>query len=1216
MSRKISSIYEEDFTPRLINDFSSYSLHKNLNEPALNIVKLNNNLIIDDDHTSTKPYRSKDQWISIFPDSCFFQGFDSKLQTNLIIMIYEDPNVKIKKKLSSVIFTSFGEFYFNGLKIDSNSRFFPSCENLNKIDQNSNVKKCLAITILKFYSLINSNKQRLNLNKIELNEIFAGQLASKLKLISNPLKFGLKLLDNGYLQLNFINSLIIDVIYDDKSELIESNNRLVYLLGKQLDQLFDPMVEYSPESTDLLYTPPTNDNDNDNVNDDDELIKSICNELINVQENITQIQVNFLQKFVIPLRYKCLNNKIPISIENLNQIFPATLDEIIRINCKYLEALKIALPFGSFEIVKVCGLIIPYFYKPYTRHESTMKQYGLKFFKLVENYLPKDTKQLYESILRDSNLNLLKIKLILERLINTKNWNLQKKSLIDYYFSNSINIIDSFGKQNLLLNSYNNNNKRIFTPSGKILIEICENWPSILSYGWLNRKIISIEESSMEKLGNIIIIVFNDYIVFVQIENDNKDNFIPKISDILMNSLINENPIKFNELPNLKVVKFVKLSEIEIILFDQNKIKILFQNQALNDNNLILKFENQDNKKFIELINRAKILGKSTPFHLFKFSKFGLNIYSIAHERGNYLNELIRSKISIFLNIEINLEFLQKNQLFAAFSIKFIDQDEDLVEIYCLNIEGENFRCTINCMELSSFISQEISILETKRFKSKYLGIMDNLIKSNDLILRNLIINNDDNIVQESKILNHEDKKLSSNSSISNKSLSNQSLSNKSLSNKSLSNKSLSNKSLSNKSLSNKSLSNKSLSNESILRKKSKFDKLINFLKFKKSKSLKSIPLNIQENCDNSDNISNNEKEEIKRIHSNISIPPKKVINSRTSSRGSFSVIRDNNNINNNNYNNEKNHSITEDENEEILFKKFQSKMSAIVVDDDDKDDTGKVRGKVQESDNNWELTMTRDNSSLQGNLQQLRFETELENIEEFRYDETEGITLLDRLDKLKEIQKQEHDEELNKEEPKQEEIIVSNSQAIEDSNKSINEHTLSNSKSMDFDVQSPVLKIGFDSSEDLGSITGNKDRDNEGFYTPMNFESRSPVDDSQLNMFDDYELFNFDKPVGNSPDMMLKGGNLLESTSSDDSSFKSCLDVEKQIKLTDELIQESELLLSKDDSFKYLAGLLDNSMAIVEVMKKSETYKSLPRSYSSLKYLAAYVDNDTYNYT
>lgn len=199
-------------------------------------------------------------------DAVYFTGTDP-LFGDLIAVVYEskDSVLSSRKKLSTLLISSHGTSGFLNVTLNTKSRYFSACENLPDHQKQSMIRKALAITCLRSFATMDKQiKDVLTLDALQLtnaiadwDETNAGLTASRLKLATGkyPQEIGDKLLATGILEPKFINTAMIDVVYIDRDSTIEKNNELVYLLGDQLEQLFDPLSEYSPEPTERLYTP-------------------------------------------------------------------------------------------------------------------------------------------------------------------------------------------------------------------------------------------------------------------------------------------------------------------------------------------------------------------------------------------------------------------------------------------------------------------------------------------------------------------------------------------------------------------------------------------------------------------------------------------------------------------------------------------------------------------------------------------------------------------------------------------------------------------------------------------------------------------------------------------------------------------------------------------------------------------------------------------------
>lgn len=444
-------------------------------------------------HSLLDENRSLSKWADdVFTRSVIYHGSDDLIWGEFFICVYKSST---NNKLNAIIFDKLGTSCFQSVDISPDSQYYPAIENLSPTDQESNVKKCIAVVLLKRYPLLSrSDLSRIMSNtskKCDYDPTHAGDLASSCQLVTaaSPEDVGKWLFASGFLQNKTINSALLDVIYENNESTIELNNRLVFHLGEQLEQLFNPVTEYSPEQTEYGYKAPDDDRATES---DDVLVKAICNELLQLQTNFTFNLVEFLQKFLIVLRVRVLNEEIDgLSTAKLNRLFPPTIDEVTRINCIFLDSLKTATPYGSLEVLKACSITIPYFYKAYTRHEAATKNFS-KDIKLFARHFNKViperdiyTEMKIETIIKGPQEKLLKLKLIVERLWKSKKWEPENQEIAKKCYDNIIDVIHSFGNLDSPLTSYST---RVFTPSGKILTELAKCWPVELQYKWLKEE--------------------------------------------------------------------------------------------------------------------------------------------------------------------------------------------------------------------------------------------------------------------------------------------------------------------------------------------------------------------------------------------------------------------------------------------------------------------------------------------------------------------------------------------------------------------------------------------------------------------------------------------------------------------------------------------------------------------------------------------------------
>ncbi|EGV66576.1 hypothetical protein CANTEDRAFT_117623, partial [Yamadazyma tenuis ATCC 10573] len=669
--------------------------------------------------------KSTEEWINIFPNAAYFSSYDDSLFGHIVTAVYENP---VSDKICTVSLTKFGVTVYHDLILNQDSRFYPSIENLLPIHKESKVRKALAVTFLKNYNKLVNHPGEFEIEK-RWDETNAGAMASRSSLLvdKRPNEFGLKLLQMGVIQNHTLKSLVLDTVYNNTnndSKVIESNNRLVCLLGDQLDQLFDPLLEYSPETLETSYNVPNTSNYEKPKFIDNLKIATITDELLTVQTNFTMGLVGLLQNFIIPLRVHVLESKDAQGIVKINHIFPPTIDEVTRINCVLHDSLTRAKPFGYVEVIKVFGMILPYFYKPFIRHEANLKSFKSRFNKFYGRYekqvfadpninKSKFSKNYIDSVITGSLLELPKIKLILMRLYeevssefsklkNFEQEEFEEPSVLDYYYKSAVDIIDAFGGDESLAIEKDherfNSQHRIFTPTGKLLTELATNWPPELQYGWLSRKVIGIFELKNVKPNNQnnhddeVLIIFSDTIMFLRIVDDNyyinsNGNLNLRISDVLMHSLVNEKPLpKLSSFPRMEVSHWCSITDVIVTTYKSFSFSTSSEEdflrffsctgrgfkgdnkQEMNKNYEILRDSNSGNfttgNEVIELINKAKVLHKNQPFHLFRSNKSALHLYSTAHSATNYDNENTKSQIILLLNMpqEMIPHYFEMNQ--------------------------------------------------------------------------------------------------------------------------------------------------------------------------------------------------------------------------------------------------------------------------------------------------------------------------------------------------------------------------------------------------------------------------------------------------------------------------------------------------------------------------------------------------------------------------
>ncbi|GMM27419.1 Bud3 protein [Martiniozyma asiatica (nom. inval.)] len=657
---------------------------------------------------------AENEWSQVFESAVFFKGSDQVLG-NVIAMIYQEKNTK-SKKLSAMVISKHGYSLHHCLNVSSDSKYYQVVCNLPTEMRSSNVRKSLAVALLQTFANIDRysinalyTQAHLPFDKFDWDETKAGELASKMELIRNrdPQSIGNFLCQLGFFSNSILTgSYIVDVVYSedesrDKEEsnsITEKNNAMAFLLGEQLDQLFDSLAEYSPEPTEKVYKPPLVKNNSDILHGDSDLIRQICSELITIQSNFTVSIVQFLQKFIVPLRMQVLEGNIKgYTIKKLNKILPPTIDEVTRINCIFLDMLKLAEPFGSYEILKASGTTIPYFYKAQMRHEAATKNFRDNYKEFIqdmksigkEKLLTYDQRSI-ETIVY-SSLHLCKLQLILNRLYKSKDWPSEYLENVNQFLKSCDNTISSFNNDKLT--PYNG---RIFTPTGKILAEVANGWPKELQFGWLTRRVVAVFDVTDLLCDNVknrsVIVIFSDHVLFLSIDDDEYySNFWegdlihkPSVADILMHSLINETPL--TNIPHLKVKSWSAINEIDGFYYTvNNESFVKFYFNGNNEENCgVYKFDKVSSRYVTQVLARAKILNKNQAFHLFNGLISNSNdkkIYYTAHNLESYKIEETKSPFLILFNKPFSFELLDTFNVFAIFTLNFISDGK-------INLEG------------------------------------------------------------------------------------------------------------------------------------------------------------------------------------------------------------------------------------------------------------------------------------------------------------------------------------------------------------------------------------------------------------------------------------------------------------------------------------------------------------------------------------------------
>lgn len=625
------------------------------------------------------------------------------------------------------------------------------------------MRKALAISCLRaFANLKPTLKTYLTSLSVEnqqftWNETTAGAVASSLKpaLGKFPNEIGNMVIDTGILQQKFIKSVVVDIVYRNSGESNILDNDLLHLFGNQLEHLFDPLTEYNPEQTELLYNSPTRPPSK--RSSDNATTKNICNELLKVQSHFTTNIIKFFQDYLICLRVKVLEGEIPgINVQTLNSIFPLTIDEIVRVNTILFESLLKSMPYGSYETLKACSMSIPYFYKACMHHEAATKDLTRNLRQhmgFIENYAPfmgKYTINRIESIINCS-LHLTKIKLILERLVDSADWSSSEKVSVSEFYESAVGTIHSFG-QETQISHYDN---RIFTSNGRLLVELSKSWPKELEYGWIQRRVITIFDvfdviSQDEKSLNVVFI-FNDSVVVLKPTetfrvNDKVYSHKTSIADVIMHSMVNSVPLP--ESFELDIVGWASIKDVYMSEFGTSELAMYVSGSGLlpssastgsSEHIKIFKLTRPDltASSIVRDMSKAKILNKTEPFHLFYSKQPKFTTFGTVYEASCFDDEIHKSPIALYVNMLIPDDALNNYDLLACISTFFYDRDHVSITIrskldYSLNE-------IVSKQRFSAEISKHISQLYNLFFASFKFLTTEMIVKNNSKVASYLI---------------------------------------------------------------------------------------------------------------------------------------------------------------------------------------------------------------------------------------------------------------------------------------------------------------------------------------------------------------------------------------------------------------------------------------------------------------------------------------------
>ncbi|ODV89204.1 hypothetical protein CANCADRAFT_45659 [Tortispora caseinolytica NRRL Y-17796] len=601
-----------------------------------------------------------------------FAGNDP-LFGEVVILVHRDRQ---SKQISTAMISRHGAVNFINITLSEKSRFYAACEALPENIRGNAYAQAASITALRTFSSMDTFtraaliKEAESRGTVDWDESNAGELTAGLERFSeNACPYIADFIsDHGLFDSKAVSSFNIDVMYKDDDATIDINNTLVYMLGDRIEHLFDPYQEYSPESTEEVYQRPVNAAPCPISSEQ----RSIIDELYSSQARFNRDLNSFVFDTLNPLRAKVLEGAVPgITSAELNLLFPPTFDEVARINRLFTSALDESKDCGPVEVLRACGITIPYFYKAAMRHTAASRNFTKRIrsiYPVLEPYLTKPNSSEVYSVrqleaLSHSGFQLLKVRLILDRLVESAKWTQEQKEIITPAYQAAIETINNFGKLSPL---HKFDHHRVVTPSGKLLTSLASNWPEPLRIGWTLRRVVNIvgvwSVDFQVDAKEQVIVVFNDYLLILHVKRTAKTR--PYIADILMNSLSNE--LYIDNLPEMEVFGYADISHVQCLEYNDNKsVSLYFTNKGLITGDPkpchFMNFDIIENKSALSSslslsITKAKVLHKTSPFHLFDWGIAGLQIYSTVFEEEHYTKETNRAPIALFLNTPLPTE--------------------------------------------------------------------------------------------------------------------------------------------------------------------------------------------------------------------------------------------------------------------------------------------------------------------------------------------------------------------------------------------------------------------------------------------------------------------------------------------------------------------------------------------------------------------------------
>lgn len=685
--------------------------------------------------------------INCASDAVYMAAEDDALGNVFAVVYRAKPGVP---KLSVILIGAHGTSGFVDMTLDRSSRYYGACRGLAPSHYKSPVRRALAIAVLRTYATMDKPLREKLVP--DSDESSAGALGSKFRLVHGkfPGQMGGRMIDAGLISPKHVGSTLLDIVYEDSDLTIDQNNELVYLLGEQLEQLFDPLSEYSPEPAEKVYVPPSEEPaPGTGLDLETKQVQDICEKLYLQQARSRGEVLDFLQTTLIPLRVEVLKGSFPnLTIARLNTVFPPTIDELFRVNNIFYQALRSAVPFGAFEVVKACGATIAYFFRACMRHEAATSNSDQLLSELlndepdVQRFLRSPPSEIRD-IIKNHHNQLSTIRNTLDELIRTKRWSVAERHQVNEFYAITTETVNAFDPSN---NKTNNLIGNGIVTSGNLLSSLCRNWPEALNKNVDNRRVVTIFDAvdilepkeSIREL-HMVFIVFSDVLVVCRPSESipstsHSGLHIPSLGDMLLHAMLNEASLDRN-LPSLEVVSWSPILDVHFASFDRSQHLFVVSPSMVGSYQLLQPGSNAAN--LVSLLAKAKITTKTRPFHLFRIDGEDTTIYSTVQEFQGYREESYKTGIAIFLSVDVSLKTLTKHKLVGAIGLS--QRNLDMVSVQIVSKLGYNATFEVPKQQLQELVVSETTYLMTLALSSQNEAMLPSIISANRMIADKMI---------------------------------------------------------------------------------------------------------------------------------------------------------------------------------------------------------------------------------------------------------------------------------------------------------------------------------------------------------------------------------------------------------------------------------------------------------------------------------------------